>query len=97
MKDLQTQSAVHFEKELEEAFFFDEGGMPGNAQASRLQHTVVRFLSFKHDAALNNIFTQCLTMEFTLTPKIFLNEDASAYLSNLGKRSQNDRVSRNFF
>ena len=77
------------DKDLEEAFFIS---------GERLEHTILRFVSYTHTVAQNNTFTSCLTLEIVLTPKIFQDADYEAYMQNQGKRPQaSDRVSRNFY
>ena len=93
VRDLQASGGSSFVKDAEEAFF-----VAGNAEqdtAEQLSHQYVRFISFAHSNAIANQFTQCLTVEVVMTPKVFHQSDFEAYTTNLHRRQQ-QRVSRNF-
>lgn len=93
VKNLHSNGPSSFERDVEEAFFIasDEEG------TAKMDHTVLKFLSFLHKNAENNQMTKCLVVEVSLTPKVFIAKDHQVYKDNLTKKNANERVSRNFF
>ena len=58
----------------------DEGSVKG-----KLEHSIIRFLSFATKAATDyHKYNRQLCIELSLTPKVFLTSDYEAYAENLG-------------
>lgn len=91
---MQTNAPSQFERDVEEAFFTasDEEGNKG-----KMDHTVLKFISFSQKNAECNQMTKCLVVEVDLTPKVFIEKDHEAYKENAAKKNANERVSRNFY
>ena len=61
-----------FEKDLEEIFFLDPPLQEDQGE-SKLEHNIIRFLSFSTKAATEfHKYTRQLCIELSLTPKVFL-------------------------
>jgi len=95
VKNFETNTPSTFVRDVEEAFFTTADGSEDNQD--KLDICILRCVSFMHANAVANQMTQCLVLEVSMTPKVYIQKDHEVFLDNLKKRFQNERVSRNFY